>query len=72
MYLLFHTNHLQAHCFSNLDYIPAELYVKQYVRPKYILPLSDTGTTIITASLPGRMMDKCMAGEGLLAHIVVA
>lgn len=54
-----------------LDYIPAELYVKQYVRSKYVLPVSGNGSTIITASLPGRMMEKCMAGEGLLAHIVV-
>src|SRR5438309_696892 len=24
-----------------LDYIPAELYVKQYIRPKYVQPLSE-------------------------------
>ncbi len=24
-----------------LDYIPAELYVKQYIRPKYAVPLSE-------------------------------
>ena len=54
-----------------LDYIPGELYVKQYIRPKYIHPLSDTDNTIITASLPGRIMEKCMAGESLLAQIIV-
>ncbi|MBA2762136.1 MAG: IS66 family transposase [Segetibacter sp.] len=54
-----------------LDYIPGELYVKQYIRPKYVLPLSDTDNTVITASLPERMMEKCMAGEGLLAQIIV-
>src|SRR5207249_315329 len=54
-----------------LDYIPGELYVKQFIRPKYVVPLSDIDNTIITASLPGRMMEKCMAAEGLLAQIVV-
>lgn len=54
-----------------LDYIPAELYVKQYIRPKYVQPLSDLSSTVITASLPGRIMEKCMAGEGLLAQIIV-
>jgi transposase len=54
-----------------LDYVPAELYVKQYIRPKYVQPLSDVTSTVITASLPGRIMEKCMAGEGLLAQIVV-
>jgi transposase len=54
-----------------LDYIPAELYVKQYIRPKYVQPLSEVSSTVITPSLPGRIMEKCMAGEGLLAQIVV-
>jgi len=54
-----------------LDLIPGELYVKQYIRPKFIKPLSETNDTVITASLPGRMMEKCMAGEALLAQILV-
>ena len=54
-----------------LDLIPGELYVKQYIRPKFVKPLSETNNTVITASLPGRMMEKCMAGEGLLAQIIV-
>jgi transposase len=54
-----------------LDYIPGELYVKQYIRPKYVVPLSDTDNTVITASLPGRLLEKCMAGEGLLAQVIV-
>jgi transposase len=54
-----------------LDLIPGELYVKQYIRPKFVKPLSQTNDTVITASLPGRMMEKCMAGEGLLAQILV-
>lgn len=54
-----------------LDFIPGELYVKQYIRPKYVAPLSEVKDTIITASLPARLMEKCMFGEGLLAQIVV-
>lgn len=54
-----------------LDYIPGELYVKQFIRPKYVQPLTSINSTVITASLPGRLMEKCMAGEGLLAQIIV-
>ena len=54
-----------------LDFIAGELYVKQYIRSKYVVPVNATDNTVITASLPGRIMEKCMAGEGLLAQIVV-
>src|SRR3954454_16495319 len=54
-----------------LDYVPGELYVKQYIRPKYVQPLSEVNSAVITPSLPGRIMEKCMAGEGLLAQIIV-
>jgi transposase len=54
-----------------LDYIPAELYVKQYIRPKYAVPLSEGDSTVLTAALPGRLLEKCMAGEGLLAQMIV-
>jgi transposase len=54
-----------------LDYTPGELYVKQYIRPKYVIPVNVTDNTVITASLPGRLLEKCMAGEGLLAQIII-
>ncbi|MGH3499097.1 MAG: IS66 family transposase [Nocardioidaceae bacterium] len=54
-----------------LDIIPGELYVKQYIRPKYVAPVSETNTTVITASLPNRIVEKSMAAEGLLAQIIV-
>jgi transposase len=54
-----------------LDYIPAELDVKQYIRPKYAAPLSEGGSTVLMAALPGRLLEKCMAGEGLLAQMIV-
>jgi transposase len=54
-----------------MEYIPGELYVKRYLRPVYVQPVDLTETVFITASLPGRMLEKCMAGEGLLAQMVV-
>jgi transposase len=54
-----------------LDYIPGELYVKQYIRPKYVRPLDEIANAVITASLPGRLMERYMAGEGVLAQIMV-
>jgi len=54
-----------------LDFIAGELFVKQYIRSKYVQPLTDISNTVITTSLPGRIMEKCMAGEGLLAQIIV-
>jgi len=54
-----------------LDWVPGELFVKQYIRPKYVQPLDDIAATVITASLPERLMEKSMAGEGLLAQIIV-
>lgn len=54
-----------------MEYIPGELYVKRYLRPVYVQPVSDTDTNFVTASLPGRMLEKCMAGESLLAQMAV-
>jgi len=54
-----------------MEYIPGELYVKRYLRPVYVQQTSDTETTFFTASLPGRMLEKCMAGESLLAQMAV-
>lgn len=54
-----------------LEYLPGELFVKQYLRPIYVQPTPLAETVFIIASLPGRMLEKCMAGEGLLAQMVV-
>ncbi len=54
-----------------LEYLPGELFVKQYLRPIYVQPTPMEETVFIIASLPGRIMEKCMAGEGLLAQMVV-
>lgn len=51
-----------------LEYQPGELYVKQYRRAKYAKP-NDEG--VVIGSLPSRPLEKAMAGEGLLAQIVI-
>ncbi len=51
-----------------LDYQPGELYVKQYRRPKYARP---GGEGVVIAGLPSRPLPKSMAGEGLLAQVVI-
>jgi transposase len=56
-----------------LEYEPGELYVKQYKRPKYAMPA--TGGTensgVVIGELPSRPLQKAMAGEGLLAQIII-
>lgn len=54
-----------------LEYTPGELYVKQYIRPKYVIPSNGITTSVLTAALPDRLLEKCMAGEGLLSQIIV-
>jgi transposase len=52
-----------------LDYEPGTFHVIRHVRPK----LACAGChTIKQALAPARAMDRCMAGAGLLAHIVVS
>lgn len=55
-----------------LDYTPANIYVRQIVRPKYIVSQDDEQTQIITAALPSLPIPKGNAGAGLLAHILVS
>lgn len=51
-----------------LDYKPGELFVRRVIRPKYSLP---DGRGVIIGSLPARPIDKLMAGEGLLAQLII-
>jgi transposase len=51
-----------------LEYQPGELYVKQYRRIKYAKP-GNSG--VIIGELPSRPIEKAMAGEGLLAQIII-
>lgn len=54
---------------EELEYEPGKLYVNRYIRPKYALP-KDEG--IIIGSLPSRPIEKCIAGPGLQAHIMIS
>lgn len=47
---------------------PGELYVKRYVRPKYV---KKNGEGVIIDQLPARPLPKAMAGAGLLAQVVI-
>lgn len=51
-----------------LEYQPGELYVKQYKRIKYAKP---DNAGVLIGELPVRPIEKAMAGEGLLAQIVI-
>ena len=54
-----------------LDYKPAVLFAKKYIRPKYVCEdCPDQGVT--TALLPSRPIEKGIAGNGLLSYILVS
>lgn len=58
---------------EQLECTPSELYVKRYIRYKYKVPDPPNGenTIILTADLPVQPIDKCMAGPGLMAQILI-
>jgi len=51
-----------------LDIIPAEVYVKRYIRRKYA---RKGGAGIIMGSLPERVIEKGIPSESILANIVI-
>lgn len=55
---------------EKLDYIPSRLEVVQTVLPKYACPRCHEG--VVSASAPVQAVEKGMAAEGLLAHVVVS
>ena len=54
---------------EELEYKPGQLHINRYVRPKYIDP--ENGKITI-AQLPSRPIEKCIAGPGLLSHILIS
>ncbi len=46
-----------------LDYVPSTVFVRQIVRPKYIVSQDDEQTRIITAALPRCLFQKAMQGR---------
>jgi transposase len=53
---------------EELERIPGKLFVRQYIRSKYVDP---RGEQIVIGELPVRPIDKGIAGPGLLAQIVI-
>jgi transposase len=54
---------------EELEYIPGVMYVNHYERPKYIDPLTKK---IHIAPMPSRVVDKCIAGPGMMAHVIIS
>lgn len=55
---------------SRLAYKPGSYYIKQFIRPKYILP-GNSEKGIITTHLPDSLLIRCQADESLLSDILV-
>jgi transposase len=55
---------------EKLEYIPASFYVKKYVRYKYACKECESHISI--GQLPPMAIDKGIAGEGLLAHVITS
>jgi len=58
---------------DQLELVPAKLFIKRYIRPKYIKPQDDESLTYkgIIAELPVFPIEKGIAGPGLLAQIMI-
>ena len=54
-----------------LEYEPANIYVRQIIRPKYIVESTDEATRIVIAELPSLPIPKGNAGPSMLAHVLV-
>src|SRR3989442_13000520 len=55
---------------EKLEYVPASLRVIETARFKYACPQCHEG--VIEAAAPPQAVEKSLAGEGLLAHVVVS
>jgi transposase len=55
---------------ERLDYRPASLFVVEHVRTKYVC--RRCAGRIVTASAPAEAVPRCIAGPGLLAHVIVS
>jgi len=58
---------------DQLELVPAKLFIKRYIRPKYIKAEDDESLTHtgVIAELPVFPIEKGMAGPGLLAQIMI-
>ena len=57
---------------EELEYTPGHFFVRQFKRPKYVrLKTSDEKPNVLIGTLPVRLIDKGIAGPGLLAQIII-
>lgn len=54
---------------EKLEYVPASFFIRETARRKYACPQCHDGVT--EAPAPPQAVEKALAGEGLLAHVVV-
>ncbi len=58
---------------DQLELVPAKLFIKRYIRPKYIKPQDEESLNYkgVIAELPVFPIEKGIAGPGLLAQIMI-
>lgn len=57
---------------ETLEYEEANIFVRQIIRPKYIIEQNDEETRIVTAELPSMPIPKGNAGASMLAHLIIS
>ena len=57
---------------EKLDYTPASLFVRQIVRPKYVVRFDDKPDALKLAPLPPEALPKSKAAPGLVADVIVS
>lgn len=55
-----------------LEYVPANIYVRQIIRPKYIIESCDEATRIEIAELPSLLIPKGNAGASMIAQTLIS
>ena len=65
--------HIGQEITEQLELIPAKLYIKRYIRPKYIKAQDDESLNFkgVIGALPVFPIEKGIAGSGLLAQIMI-
>ena len=57
---------------EKLDFTPSSLFVRQIVRPKYVVRFDDKPDELTMAELPPEAMPKSKAAPGLVADVIVS
>lgn len=57
---------------EQLDYTPSSLFVRQIVRPKYVIRFDDQPDELRVADLPPQALPRCKAAPGLVADVIVS